>query len=236
MQRTLGAGRRSLLALLAQRSGTLPRRAMRSAGEYLAQAGGCVGCHTEDKKERRSLRRRPRAQDAVRNVLRTEHHAASAGGDRTLDRGRLHPRDARGRRGPADHITSRRFRTRRSRRSPTAICATSGPTSARCRRAAAASQPHDLQFPVRLPVLGRGLEVALLHARRLRARPEGARRRSIAAPIWSRRWATAASATRRAISSAAPSGTASSPAARGPRARTCRTSRRPGSRSGATGS
>jgi len=54
-------------------------------GEYLAKAGGCVGCHTEEKKDGRSLRRRPRAQDAVRDVLRPEHHPAPAGGNRKLD-------------------------------------------------------------------------------------------------------------------------------------------------------
>ena len=116
-------------------------------GQYLVKAGGCVGCHTRRQEGRRCLCRRPRAQDAFRHVLRTEHHAAPAGRDRALDRGRFHPRHAPRQSVRTAPIISPHFPTRRSRGSPTPICATSGPTCARFPRATGPVRSTTCVFP-----------------------------------------------------------------------------------------
>ncbi|MCZ7565488.1 MAG: c-type cytochrome [Burkholderiales bacterium] len=64
-------------------------------GEYLAKAGGCVACHTESGENAVRFAGGPRPEDPFRHLLRPEHHAASAGRHRALDRGRLRARDAR---------------------------------------------------------------------------------------------------------------------------------------------
>ena len=135
-----------LAALLAGRD---RRRAQGDAkrGAYLAKAAGCVGCHTEEKDRRGPLRRRARAEDAVRHVLRAEHHAA--------------PEAGIGRWSEADFLRALRLGVRPDgahyfpgvslslvhAHHGCATCATCGPSSARCRRMRAASRRTTCAFP-----------------------------------------------------------------------------------------
>src|SRR6185436_12326379 len=64
----------------------VPRQSRRLPGlPYRGEAG------------RHAVRRRARAEDAVRYLLRTEHHLAPAAGHRALERAGLHARAAPGR-------------------------------------------------------------------------------------------------------------------------------------------
>ena len=119
-------------------------------GEYLAKAGGCVGCHTEDKKDAvpfaggRALKT-PFGTFYGPNITPDPRRDSGAG-----------PRPtscapcAQGERPDGKQLlpgVSLSVLYQDQRR---ATCATCGPTCARCRRARSRASQHDLRLPVRL--------------------------------------------------------------------------------------
>ena len=63
-------------------------------GEYLAKAGGCLGCHTEDKKDAVPFAGGRALKTPFGTFFGPNITPASAGRDREMDRGRFRPRDA----------------------------------------------------------------------------------------------------------------------------------------------
>ncbi len=170
---------------------------------------------------------RPSGRSTARTSRRTRRRGSGAG-PRPISSARCAKAI-----GPTARTISPPFPTPRSRRSSTAICATCGPSCVPCRRApvqtssttcvflsAGASWSRSGSGSSSLPALSRI--------------SRGSRTSPTAAPIWCRPSAIAASATRRAISSAGRRRAASSPAAKGPTARMLRISPRLGSKSRAT--
>ena len=71
-----------------------PMPAPLARGELMFNIGGCTNCHTA--KDGAAARRRRRDREPLRRLLRAQHHARPRDRHRRLERGRLHPGDARG--------------------------------------------------------------------------------------------------------------------------------------------
>ena len=141
----------------------------RSAGAIPRRGGRLRRLPHRGPEGRRDLRRRPRAEDALRHVLRTQSHAARPTRASVAGREADFVRAMReGVRPDGAHYYPA-FPYRRSRGSATAISPTSGLTCAACRRTA--GQPGaPAALPVRLALCPARLEVAVLHARPVRGR------------------------------------------------------------------
>ena len=202
-------------------SGAGPRphrhKAMPSAANTWPRPAGASAVIPKQRKCR-TLRRRPRAQDAVRNVLRAEHHAAPEAGIGRWTEAEFVNAIRHGRRPdganyfpafPYTSFTESRPRPARPLGLPAHAAAGDRP-----------NQPHDLRSP-RLALRRHVLEVDVLHARPVPG-IRGQHRPSIAAPISCRPSGIAASATRRATSWAASRRAGTSPEEKHPRTKTSR--------------
>ena len=184
-----------------QRSAPRPRRATRSAANT-SQRRAAASAATRGREGRRAVRGRARAQDPVRHLLRAEHHAPPAGGDRALDRGRFHHAPCARACGPdgANYfpgvpvpLVHEDHRRRPAR--PLGV-----PADAAAERP---RQPAARAAVFRTAGVFRSAAGSGSTSRPARSHPTPRRRRrSTAAPTSCRRWGIAASAIRRATSSA----------------------------------